>query len=1052
MPELHERLDLMSPERRQFALLNLAYHLYKGGQSNNLYRLIDRAWRDAHFGYAKASHTFAADVSLAIQAAVEKFPSDLAQAWRGILIYSILGETAAQVAPEVLRLLAKLGRFQQALNYASLIQDPFQRCAGYAYIAEVFLEREQVDAARLTVRKAFEAARAEGKVVSRSEAFVMTAKLALRVGDEETLSKSLGLLEAGEMGHWMKRVISELAEVFSANRRHDDLRRLLRMASRFPQDDYNTYSTSMDVAFALIPAFTRLGMKDELQSIQSEAEGLTEEWCRAQILARLVNSLAEAGDLANINRAAANARELRSPQWRSHLLGSIACAYHQLGEATQAAEAMDQALEAGRSITEGYEQFSSVLQLASDLARMGRYDEAVATAETIQKPQKRSDALRAVGSVALNKGDRQRAREMSIKALEAARLVDEEDFYDLHGPVETMVYAAEFLWDVGAQAEALDVIRNLLYGASEALCDPMYGPNALTSAMRILSSAGDLEGMEQALSVGVNLDDGIFRNQATNVAVKELINMKQFERALEVIEQYDASDKVLVAAGLLQAGERQRAEEMVNKMLIEAGALRVDNREASALNAVARGLAAKGMIVEAREVASEALVAAKAMVPTTTGAYIFANGEKAFLLSQIAETLSQIGDSEGAVTTAYAAWEEANPREPKVHSSIKEEAWRNGVTLWGSRYSVLVNMAYVLTRAGRPFECLKLAEEWKAPYMYTEVAIAVVEELLRMGEREKASQVAEDTWQTVRETTGVAGGDPARAKTVDLFLRLEDYGRALEAAESIADRETEALALEAVVTATADPSSLSTAVERALTLADKMPAEGAKVKLLCAATGALVRGGLSQQATAVAGIAYRAARDIAEGPDRLTALARCAVMMTEARELKDGDSIAKEALTLASKWGHEVQDAWSLLAIACSELTAAGGLNPALVSAGGLADEAGRASALRYVVKALPNLRDTAGLSYALEALRACTHEKGRVLALMDVAAAFHALGELRRALEVWQEACLMAHELERTQVLQVLEAGVPILADLDEGKTLLHMHALSKEVSNWWR
>ena len=357
-----------------------------------------------------------------------------------------MGETAAQVAPEVLRLLAKLGRLQQALNYASLIQDPSQRCTGYAYIAEVLLDRGQVDAATRTARKAFEAAQAEGKVVSRLEGLAMAVRLALQVDDEETLSKALDLLEAGEMGHWMERIIPRLAQDFSANGRRDDLRRLLRMASRFPQDDYNMYGTRMNVASALIPAFAKLGMKDELQSVQSEAEGFAEEWCRAQTLATLIDSLAETEDLAGIDRVAANARELRSPQWRSHLLGAVASAYQRLGKATQAEDAINEALEAGRSTAEGFEQVWSVQQVASNLASIGHYNEAVRTAETIQKPQKRSDALRAVGSVALKQGDRQRAREIGIKALEAARLVDEEDFYDLHGPVETMVNAAEFLW------------------------------------------------------------------------------------------------------------------------------------------------------------------------------------------------------------------------------------------------------------------------------------------------------------------------------------------------------------------------------------------------------------------------------------------------------------------------------------------------------------------------------------------------------------------------------------------------------------------------------
>ncbi len=58
MAELQERLGFISIERKHFALLNLAHHLYKGGETKKLYQLIDTRWRDAHFEYARSTHTF----------------------------------------------------------------------------------------------------------------------------------------------------------------------------------------------------------------------------------------------------------------------------------------------------------------------------------------------------------------------------------------------------------------------------------------------------------------------------------------------------------------------------------------------------------------------------------------------------------------------------------------------------------------------------------------------------------------------------------------------------------------------------------------------------------------------------------------------------------------------------------------------------------------------------------------------------------------------------------------------------------------------------------
>ncbi len=996
-----DRLNGMSPEMRQFTLLNLAHHLYESRQNEALYRLIGEPWWKAHLQYTGSNVSFAADVSLAMQAAASGFPAHVVEVWRNVLVYARLGATATQIPSKILRLLAELGRHRQALDYAALVQDASQRCRSYLFISEALAGQGQTSLAATIVPRALAAAEAEAPVVSRAEVLARVAGLAARLGLEDALSRSLALFAAEEMGHWMEHVLPQLARELAAVEHRAGLRQLLPMLRRFPRDDVNLAYVRTRVYSALASALAELHMQPELLGLVSAAETLEDASDRASTLASMVEALARVGDPASVERMA-HPPSGASLSARASLLEAAASAYAILGDPEHSQALLDQAQEERALDGDPFSQVNAARQLSRTLARMGRYDDAVRAAEILEKPQTRSEALLAVGAVALDRGVLEKATEIAHQAMEAARLVDPEDLWSeaMHGPVEAIVHAAELLWKVGEREEALEAIRDML-GLPDFLCDPAYGPEALTTALRVLASARDVEQLERALAIAVDLEDSVFRDQATTSAVEALVDAGQFERALEVAEKYEIGGIGTIAEGLLRSGRPREAEELVDRVLQEAEALQTANSSAGAFQALADELLAVGMPEGAQQVARGALEAAKGMVPTSVSADTFANGEKALALARVATTLARLGRFEEAMAVARLALEESNPQEPRIRSSIKGEAWRNGVALWGARESVLLEAAHSFTPAGRWEELLEIARSWAGPYGYAEIAAAVGTELLRLGERSLSARVAEAAWTKVRRD------DSSPAPLVGLFLELGEYGRALELAAAVGDVETRILELRRIA-GVPDPS---------------IAVESAKK-------------------------AVRAAREL-EGNERVVGLARSAEALLKAGHRDEARGTAEEVLTLIPQH-QNVQSAWQALVSVYHPLKAKNRSNRALEAGLMISDDNARASALRSMLPALAAVKDVQGIGIAQENLERMDPSEERVAVLAEVARAFADSGELELALKAWQTACLTARDEGLETVFRLLGQGASILARIDQGKTLWNVYQRTVEISQW--
>ena len=543
-PDVAGRLAAMSQEQREFALSHLAYHIHQSRRHEALYRLVDRPWQDAHVAHAGSYAGFAKDVALAIDMAAARFPADVVELWRCVLISVRIRAASSRLTTGIIRLLAQLGRHQTAMGWAALAEDGQQRSRNYLAIAEVLYERRQIDPALTALRQALVAARAEEPGRSREHAFAAVGTLAERIDAKDVLRECLTVVPA-----------SDAAESVTAE-----------LADESPAD-------------------------------------------------------------------------------------------------------------------------------------------AFAAAEEIEKPHRRSAALRNIGRRALAANDDRTAVAAARRAMTAARLVDPEDYYseNLYEPVEAVVASAELLWDAGEREVAVSAALDMLH-VPQFLCDPTYGPDALGGIIAIFGKAGETAALEEALEIGEALDDSTFRDTAITAVIRALAEAGAVERALELGRRHDFVSLSIeaVASRLLEKGDDERAAAVLDQAFDQANAIQVANFAAVAYRAVAEALLGTGMAAEAKQAADRAYSAARHMYATSVSEDVFANGKKAIALARIATTYMRLGDHDSAVAVAREAIEESSPQTPRLRSSIYGETWRIGVGMWGNQEAVRAEVAPILEDSPGP--------------------------------------------------------------------------------------------------------------------------------------------------------------------------------------------------------------------------------------------------------------------------------------------------------------------------------------------------------------
>jgi tetratricopeptide (TPR) repeat protein len=467
-----------------------------------------------------------------------------------------------------------------------------------------------------------------------------------------------------------------------------------------------------------------------MSQILSEALSMPEDtYHRSRLLTSLIDAFAVVGDLPTVTSIVDTVVAGASLEVRVGAYSGAAKAHHDLGQHLEAASLLDALRAEVDASPEAARRDGHLFELARAWSRIGRYDRAVEAAESIRKPQRRSGALVCVGRNALVANDLVPARDVAALSLRAARLVDDEDFDAIHVPVETFVSSAEFLWDVGLRNEAIAALHEML-AIPDGLCDPTYGPDALEVALRVLATAQDDSGFQRAVAIASELQDSSFRDRALSTAVRELSRAGDIEGAIALAKRFEYESVATIAEAALSAGHREKAIGLLEQVLREVDCLAFDNAEAVVHSRIAHELILRGAVGEAEQVVSVALPAARAMVPTSVSEDIGANGRKALTMAQVALTLSRLGRIEEAVALALDAWEESNPKSPRVRSSISPEAWRALVDMYGRQENVIKLVARVLTRAGQAELVPALARDARHGKVLLKACEGIANELL----------------------------------------------------------------------------------------------------------------------------------------------------------------------------------------------------------------------------------------------------------------------------------------------------------------------------------
>ncbi|CCD95764.1 hypothetical protein BRAO375_4680021 [Bradyrhizobium sp. ORS 375] len=701
-------------EERRYALSHLAYHLQAADLYTQLEHLVSKSWLDLQIAEGDGKTAFFRDVSLAIQSASVRpdlsLSEQLLQVWRGAYICTCV-RSASGWSPSLVRLLAEAGRSTEAKAFATLTSDPYQRSVSFCRIAECALRASDAGAALDAAEKALAAAGDIPSVVTRTDGLANVIDLALKLRAEKILAAGFDLLSRCEMGHWMENILCKLAQAAALARRPELLDKLLALARRLTRDNPDLTSAETTVLCAIAEALVPLGRPEPIREILRIARAKTDPRPAPRLLGALLVAFGSVGDVDSVDAILHSIDSDVDAEDQGDVLARGAEALYRLGDKARVETLVARSIEAADAVKDPLRRDWALCRAAETCARIERFDRATNVAASIVKPQRRSKAFVSLGRIAVLADKIPISVEMAGRAIESARLVDLEDFDAIYGPIETLLQAAVFAWDIGLEAEALGIAHEML-GIPGGLCDPTYGPAGLQSAVRIVASARDRSGLGIAIDLAEGLQDVGFRDQALNTTATALARAGFLDWAVSVSQSHDTgASRAVLAEEALTGGHREQALGLIDAALEEANALGPVNAQALALSHIAYELSMRGAAEQAQRVAMTALGAAKAMQAESFSEHIGANGIRAVVLAQIALTLARTGLVGDATEVALESWAEASPQAPRVRSSLSFETWAALVSLYGRQDEVMRLISRVLAGTVTPEMAFVLARQ-----------------------------------------------------------------------------------------------------------------------------------------------------------------------------------------------------------------------------------------------------------------------------------------------------------------------------------------------------
>ena len=667
------------------------------------------------------------------------------------------------------------------------------------------------------------------------------------------------------------------------------LGRALAAAMRIPRDVWRAKALAV-----VAQAMTQTG---DLPGALAVAMDISEESERVGTLAAVAQAMTKAGDLGGALAVIEKIPDMWVPQ-RVEALGIVAQAMAEAGDQTGAQQTLRRAL--------AIEQHSPAI---GDWDFSGWHTEA----------------LVAVARAMIRTGDRSGAQQTLERALAAT-----EDMPDLsERGAEVIAKVVQAMVEAGDQTDAQQTLEQVLVAAEHTTDDDQRAEKLIGFTSALVSKVGDLPGARQtlrrALTLAKSLPNSfpVYRVPAVAGVAQAMAQVGDLVGALIATENIPndaegAPHLALIAQAMVRAGDRTRAQQVLERALTAVEHEPDNDRSACLLATVALAMTEAGNAASAQQVLDRALTAAEK--PTFSEQHELA---LAAVAQAMAETMAQSGDLPSALAAAE-----------RIPDYLEHRALAN------------VAVARAMTRAGDLAGAEQVLEnqvlaiaDWVHDYDY-------------LGRRRRALIVVAQAM--------AQDGDSAGAR--------QTLRRALAVAEKTRQGPfgSNAEALAAVAEAMAQAGDLVEALAVAENISDIWVQQ--RVEAFAAVAAAMAQAGDRTGAQQTLGWALAAAERIPpfsfEPIKRERALAAVAQAMAQAGDRIGAQQTLEQALAVATS--TELYSSTADLAVLVRAMAQTGDLARASAIAENIPYDSGRAPALAAVAQAMAEAGDRNGAQQML--------------------------------------------------------------------------------------
>ncbi|MCZ7567017.1 MAG: hypothetical protein M5U01_00255 [Ardenticatenaceae bacterium] len=1013
-----------------YGLNNLAAHLFESGDAGRLPALISREWMEARYKGSNYTYTgFLADLDLAWMAAVAQRHVDLRTLARLKVARQVVNEQVRAYTSKDLETLVWLGRVDEALAHARLIQDSLNPEKPFDFLLAIYntlKEMDRPDTALLD--EMWEVACSIQNDEARAEALRELGAILAQAGDGRARAVLEEALAAARLIQWSPTRAEALCRLGMVVAQSDR-----RQASAVLDEAVVAARAAIhehpDRTQALPKLFAEAGRYEEAQEI---ARAIQDDHWRDEGLIEVATALARG---SRYTEARQIVDTLASPR-QSRGLRTLAAALTSAGQLDEAREALDALAPFDSDVLAPFKR----ADLAAALARAGRYDEAEQYARAnLLTVWEQAPALSEL-AVALAQAGKARAGPIFEEALAAARAIDDDS-----GRARILGNLATDL--AKTQPEWARAAREAARAAARAIGDTESRATALSDLAAALIPAGDEQGnaiLGEALTAARALRPGSDLIKALRHLTRTLLRADRYGDALVVAQAIQdnrgrAWTLQEVAAALARRGDPRAGAVFDEAVATRTAAPGSESALVYPLRELGAALGQLGRYDAARQVIGD--------IPNERW--------RVDEFIRLAATLSQAGDSR-----ADAAFAEAMAAVRTMENeSWREEAARDLVTalVQTGRYNqaaeliatvqmeakpwvaALCTLAKALSRAGdsraggvfEEAEAVARSIEWEGSRV--DALIVLAKSLSAAGDS-RADAIFEEAEEIARALSSDRWRDLALRDLATALAQASRYRQAWEVAWEIKTLSPWAEALFDLTAALAKAGRYDEAEKVAHTIEADRQRNEALVEL----AKALFQAGRYEDAE-------KRAYAIQDEYWRRSALREIAVAFAEAG--RDRDAIATARAIPLDSGG-----AWALLSVAEVLGPAHAGrlrtvLAEAVEAARTLRDDSDRISTLRNLAIALARIGD-ARADALLDGIRAVgvaiEHVGWWMDAQIDLAEAFARAGLLR-------EALIRVETSDLDKLLAILAEWAPQFEELEAGLSLAVLHEASG-VAGWVR